>query len=233
MSSIEGHNPATLKVSSPCRFSEFSQTLYLWQNYILFWRAMTELLLKNIRKHIALTLSEEELFTSLFKKRVLRKRYFLVQTGDLCKSEHFITKGCFRAFATDKQGNDHNLMFAVENWWISDMQSYLTGLPATLNIEALEDSEVLYIDKIDLDRIFEEIPAFNKFFRILLQNSFVAQQNRILSAISNTAEERYASFIKKNASLEQRIPQHHIASYLGVSAETLSRIRRQWLDKNS
>ena len=194
---------------------------------------MTDLILKNVKKHISLTLVEEELFKSLLKHRVLRKRYFLVQEGDLCKSEHFVAKGCFRVFATDKDGNDHNVMFAVEDWWISDMQSYLTGLPATLNIEALEDSEVLYIDKADLDRLFEEVPAFNKFFRVLLQNAFVAQQNRILSTISNTAEERYATFIKKHAQFEQRIPQHHIASYLGVSPETLSRIRRQWLEKNT
>ena len=198
-----------------------------------FWIVMSDLILKNIRKHILLTPTEEVHFKTFLKHRVLRKRYYLVQAGDLCRAEHFVTKGCFRAFATDKEGNDHNVMFAIEDWWISDMQSYLTGLPATLNIEALEDSEVIYIEKIDLDRIFEEIPAFNKFFRILLQNAFVSQQNRILSNISNTAEERYAAFIKKYANLEQRVPQHHIASYLGVSPETLSRIRRLWLEKNS
>ena len=194
---------------------------------------MTELILKNIRRHISWSSKEEDHFKSFLKHRALRKRYFLVQAGDLCRSEHFVTKGCFRAFATDKEGNDHNVMFAMEDWWISDMQSYLTGMPAVLNIEALENSEVLYIEKPDLDRIFEEIPAFNKFFRILLQNAFVAQQTRILSNISNTAEERYAAFVKKYANLEQRLPQHHIASYLGVSPETLSRIRRQWLIKNS
>lgn len=194
---------------------------------------MNDLILKNISRHISLTSKEEDLFKSLLKHRVLRKRYFLVQAGDLCRSEHFVTKGCFRAFATDKEGNDHNVMFGIEDWWISDMQSYLTGMPATLNIEALEDSEVLYIDKKDLDRIFEEIPAFNKFFRILLQNAMIAQQQRILSIISNTAEERYAMFIKKYAFIEQRVPQHHIASYLGVSPETLSRIRRQWQERTS
>jgi CRP-like cAMP-binding protein len=192
---------------------------------------MSDLLLKNIGRHISLTPSEEELFKSFLKHRALRKRYYLVQAGDICRSEHFVIKGCFRAFATDKEGNDHNVMFGVEDWWISDMQSYLTGMPATLNIEALEDSEVLYVDKKDLDRIFEEIPSFNKFFRILLQNALIAQQQRILSIISNTAEERYAMFIKKYAFIEQRVPQHHIASYLGVSPETLSRIRRQWQEK--
>src|SRR5687768_7111391 len=194
---------------------------------------MSELILKNIKRHILLTPKEEDHFKTFLKQRVLRKRYFLVQAGDFCRSEHFVIKGCFRAFATDKDGNDHNIMFAMEDWWISDMQSYLTGMPATLNIEALEDSEIIYIDKPDLDRIFEEIPSFNTFFRILLQNAFIAQQHRILSTISNTAEERYAMFIKKYSQLEQRIPQHHIASYLGVSPETLSRIRRQWLDKHA
>lgn len=113
------------------------------------------------------------------------------------------------------------------------MQSYLTGLPATLSIEALEDCEVLAIEKNDLNRLFEQIPTLNTWFRILLQNAFVAQQQRIFASISYTAEERYAFFIRKYPQLEQRIPQHHVASYLGVSAETLSRIRRQWQSENS
>lgn len=194
---------------------------------------MFDLILKNIYKHIELTPAEEELFVANLKHRKIRRRYFLVQAGDFCRTEYFVTKGCFRAFATDKDGNDHVVMFAIEDWWISDLQSYITGMPATLTIEALEDSEVLCIEKDDLNRMFDEIPALNKLFRILLQNAFVAHQQRILSTISSTAEERYAMFIKKYAELEQRISQHHIASYLGVSPETLSRIRRLWAESNS
>lgn len=194
---------------------------------------MYDLILKNIAKHVTFTPDEEKLFIANLRHRKIRRRYFLVQAGDLCRSEYFITKGCFRAFATDKAGNDHVVMFAIEDWWISDLQSYITGLPSTLNIEALEDSEVLSIEKDDLNRMYDEIPALNKLFRILLQNAFVAHQQRILSTISNTAEERYAMFLKKYAELEQRIPQHHIASYLGVSPETLSRIRRLWMENNS
>jgi CRP-like cAMP-binding protein len=201
--------------------------------FYLYDSPMYTLILQNIHRHISLTSEEEAYFVSILKSRKLRKRFFLVQAGDLCRSEFFVKSGCFRVFATDPQGNDHNIMFAVEDWWISDMQSYLTGMPATLNIEALEDSEVLYIDKVDLEDLYEKIPKFNKLFRILLQNAFVAHQHRIFTTISQTAEERYAYFIKKYPHFEQRIPQHHIASYLGVSPETLSRIRRQWLESNS
>lgn len=194
---------------------------------------MYDLILKNISRHVSLTPSEVELFKSRLKHRKLRKRYLLVQAGEVARAEHFVIKGCFRAFATDRDGNDHVIMFAIEDWWVSDFESLTTGRPATLSIEALEDSEVIYIEKPDLDSLMEEIPVLNKFFRIILQNAFIAQQQRILSTISNTAEERYAMFIGKYAQFEQRIPQHHIASYLGTTPETLSRIRRLWMENNS
>ncbi len=190
-------------------------------------------ILSNITRHIQLSPEEQQLLTSALTMRKLRKRYFLVQAGDLCHHEYFVNAGCLRAFITDPRGDDHNLLFATEDWWISDMQSYLTGLPATMSIEALEDCEVLAIEKGDLNRLFEQIPALNTWFRILLQNAFVAQQQRIFASISYTAEERYAFFIQKYPQLEQRIPQHHVASYLGVSAETLSRIRRQWQSEHN
>jgi CRP-like cAMP-binding protein len=150
-----------------------------------------------------------------------------VQAGEVCRYENFVVTGCMRAYSVDDKGHDHITMFGMEGWWISDMYSFLTGTPATLHIEALEDSEVLSIEKPELEKLYMEVPKFERFFRILLQNSFIANQQRILASISQTAQEQYLAFIKKYPSLEQRVPQHQIASYLGLTPETISRIRRQ------
>lgn len=184
-------------------------------------------ILVNVSKHIALTDEEAKYFISLLKLRRVRKRQYLLQAGDINRYENFVTKGCLRAYTVDDQGGEHIAMFALEGWWISDLYSFLTNTPATQHIDALEDSEVLSIEKSDLEKLYEEIPTFNKFFRKLFQNAFVAHQRRILTAISKTAEEQYMDFIARYPSIEQRVPQSQIASYLGLSPETISRIRRQ------
>ena len=185
------------------------------------------LILKNISRHIDLSPDEEKYFLSILKQRSLRKRQYLLQAGDICRYENFVTKGCLRAYTVDQKGEEHIAMFAMEDWWISDLYSFLTGTPATQHIEALEESEVLQIEKDDLERLYIEIPKFDRLMRILLQNAFVANQQRILASISQTAEEQYLNFIKKYPALEQRVPQHQIASYLGITPETISRIRRK------
>jgi CRP-like cAMP-binding protein len=180
-------------------------------------------------------LNEDEVdyFVSLLKHRVIRKRQFLLQSGDVSKHESFVVKGLLRAYTVDKSGYEHVVMFAAESWWISDLYSFLTQAPGTQNIDALEDSEVLQIEKTDLEKLYLKVPKFDRFFRILLQNAFVANQQRIISSISLTAEEQYLDFIKKYPSLEQRVPQHQVASYLGITPETISRIRRSMLKVGS
>jgi CRP-like cAMP-binding protein len=186
-----------------------------------------ELILRNISRHISLSEAEEKYFLTLLKPRSLRKRQYLLQAGDVCRYESFVTKGCLRAYTVDANGEEHIAMFAVEDWWISDLYSFLTGTPATQHIEALEESEVFQIEKNDLEKLYVEVPKFDRFMRILLQNAFVANQQRILASISQTAEEQYLGFIKKYPTLEQRIAQHQIASYLGITPETISRIRKK------
>ena len=188
---------------------------------------MYDLILQNISRHIHLTHDEVELFKSLLHSRKLRKRQYLLQAGDVCLHDSFVTKGLLRAYTVDKTGQERVAMFAMEGWWISDMYSFLTNSPATQHIDALEDSEVLSIEKRDLESLYEKVPKFERFFRILLQHAFVANQQRILGSISQTAEELYVNFITKYPSFEQRIPQVQIASYLGITPETLSRVRRQ------
>jgi CRP-like cAMP-binding protein len=187
---------------------------------------MYELLLSSVAKHITLTEEETAYFISILKHRKIRKRHFLLQAGDLNPYENFVIKGCLRAYTVDPHGEEHIVMFGPEGWWISDLFSFLTNTPATQNIDALEDSEVFSIERSDLERLYEKVPKFNKFFLKLLQNAFVAHQRRILASISQTAEEQYMDFVKKYPSIEQRVPQHQIASYLGLSPETISRIRR-------
>lgn len=191
---------------------------------------MYNLILKNISRHIQLTRTEEDYFKSILKHRVLRKRQYLLQAGDVCRYENYIIKGCLRAYTVDNKGEEHIAMFGMEDWWISDLYSFLTETPATQHIDALEDTEVFSIEKKDLENLYKEVPKFDRLMRILLQNAFVANQNRILASISHTAEEQYVAFIQKYPSLEQRVPQHQIASYLGITPETISRIRKQRRD---
>jgi CRP-like cAMP-binding protein len=185
------------------------------------------LFFESIAKHIQLTPEEIEIARSFLQHKKLRKRQYLLQEGDVCKVETFILKGCLRAYTVDDKGNEHVAMFGIEGWWISDFYSMLTGLPAKQNIEALEDTDVICIDKNNLEKLYVQVPKFDKLFRILLQNAFVANQQRILAGISQTAEEQYLAFIKKYPAIEQRVPQHQIASYLGIAPETISRIRKQ------
>ena len=188
---------------------------------------MYELILQNISRHIQLTPEEVEFFKSVLQPRKLRKRQYLLQAGDVARFENFVSKGLLRAYTVDNTGQERIAMFAMEGWWISDLYSLLSQTPATQHIDALEDTEVLSIEKPDLERLYLEVPKFERLMRILLQNAFVSNQQRALASISQTAEERYVAFVKKYPSLEQRIPQVQIASYLGMTPETLSRIRKQ------
>jgi CRP-like cAMP-binding protein len=187
---------------------------------------MFDLILKNVSRHIQLTPDEEKFFLSLLKKRELKKRQFLLKAGEVSRYENFITKGLLRAYTVDANGDEHIAMFGMEDWWIGDFYSFLTQTPAKQNIDALEDSTILSIEKNDLEQLYLKVPKFDRFFRILLQNAFIANQNRVLASISQSAEEQYTNFIKKYPSLEQRVTQLQIASYLGITPETISRIRR-------
>lgn len=186
-----------------------------------------DLLLQNVNRHIQLEPEESRFFTSLAQVRRLKKKEFLLQAGEICRYESFILEGCLRNYYLDNKGNEHILQFSFEDWWTSDLYSLLTQTPATQFIDALEDSVVALFDRDDLDRLYREVPKFERFFRIMLQNAFVAQQQRILQNIGSTGEERYLAFRKKYPAFEQRLPQHQIASFLGITPEFLSKIRNK------
>jgi CRP-like cAMP-binding protein len=189
--------------------------------------AKFNIILRSVSRHITLSPRDAEEFRSLLTYRRLRRRQYLLQEGDVCMYESYVLKGCLRAYAIDRNGFEHISMFAAEDWWISDLDSLIHRTPAQLTIDALEDSELLQLDWSAFQRLYEKVPQFERFFRILLQNAFIAHQQRILNTISLTAEQRYHEFVRKYNDFVRRIPQKHVAAYLGITPEFLSRIRRK------
>jgi CRP-like cAMP-binding protein len=193
---------------------------------------MFELLFQNLDEKIKLTEQEKELCRSFFIPKKLRKKQYLLQQGDVCKYIAFVEKGLLRSYKIDDKGHEHITQFAFEGWWISDQLSFLTGQPSEYDIDVLEDSELLLLSRQAEEEMLEKIPKFERYFRILLQNNLIATQKRLVSSLSQTAEERYNELITVCPdTLPQRIPQHMLASFLGVTPETLSRIRKQRLKK--
>jgi CRP-like cAMP-binding protein len=188
---------------------------------------MYQRILDNVGRFITLTEEEKNYFVSILHIKKLRKRQYLLQEGDICRYQFFVDKGCLRTYNIDNKGIEHVVQFAVEDWWTGDMYSFIKECPARYNIDALEDSEIIYFDKPSQERLFEKVPKFERFFRILLQNAFISLQERITSGLTQTAEERYTDFVNKYPVFEQRIAQHQVASYLGITPESLSRIRKK------
>ena len=166
---------------------------------------------------IELTPEQIIMVEQVCRLKKLRRKQYLLQEGDIWRYNAFVSKGLVRTFRVDEKGQEHIFQFSPENWWAGDRQSYLYEEPAKFNIEALEDSEVILIPKGDFEVLLESIPAYNTFQRMLLERSFVVLQNRIHMGNSYTAEEKYNDFIKAYPDILNRIPQHMIASYLGVS----------------
>jgi CRP-like cAMP-binding protein len=188
-----------------------------------------------LRSHILqkVNLSDEEfaLATTFFVPKKVRKRQFLLQEGDVCKSMIFVSKGCLRCYSIDSKGEEHIVRFAIEGWWISDIQSFLTGKPSTNSIDAIEDSELLLIEKAYYDNLCNVVPGLARYFKILLENNNSASQTRISDLISASAEDRYLKFVNTYPEIVQRVPQSQIASYLGITPQSLSRIRKELSEK--
>lgn len=188
---------------------------------------MYESIYRNIQEKIHLTDRDKSVLSEKLKVRNLRKRQFLLEPGDECDYLVFVEKGLFRSYLTDAKLVEHVMQFAPENYWIGDLYSYLLHQPAQLTIEALEDSTVQILGRRQLETLYEEVPAFERFFRLLMQNGFLTAQQRVLSAISNTTEARYQQLVEQHAWLEQRVAQHQIASFLGITPESLSRLKKR------
>jgi len=182
---------------------------------------------KYLQDKIGLTDRDYDLIesVSLFKK--FRKRQYLLQAGDVCRFNAFVLKGFLRLYYLDDKGHEHIMQFAPENYWTGDRESMDSGLPSKYDIDAIEDSEILLLKKEDFDMLRKTVPAFNEFVNDTLKKNVVVLQERIHASISLSADEKYNNFILKFPSISNRVPLHMVASYLGVSAETLSRVRSQ------
>ena len=185
-------------------------------------------LLDYFQEMIPLNDSEKQLVISLFKPRLYRKRQFVLQEGDVCNQFNFVVRGCLKMYRVDEKGSIHIIQFATENWWMIDLGSFHSRNPSDLNIDALEDTMVLQISYNNLISMYMEAPKFDKIFRVLIENSFISLQKRLLQNISSTAEDRYLSFMQTYSHLANRLPQTLIAAFLGVSPEFLSRLRNKY-----
>ncbi|WP_222984329.1 Crp/Fnr family transcriptional regulator [Flagellimonas meishanensis] len=184
-------------------------------------------LLDYFEKYLPLSEEEKSFVEEVFKARRVKRRQFILQEGDVCTHNTFVTEGCFRMYMIDERGKEHNLQFAIENWWIGDIGSFHSEEPTKLCIEALENSIVFQIKKEDQLKLFVEYPKFNRIFRVFTENALVSAQRRILQNISSTAEERYLDFLERYPHFFNRISNVQIASYLGVTPEFLSTIRKK------
>lgn len=182
---------------------------------------------QKLSRYIDLEESEAELFLSLLKPGHVKKRKFLLLSGDVCPYFTLVTDGCLMNYYTDDNGFEHVLQFATHMWWTADLESLMKGTPALFSIQALADTSVLMLSRANLERLYDESPKFERYFRIIFQNALMAHQQRIIQNIAFPAEERYLQFRDKYGYLEQVVPQKYIASYLGVTPEFLSKVRKR------
>jgi CRP-like cAMP-binding protein len=192
----------------------------------------TSLLFESIQKYVSLSDSEKEILAGLMQERKVKKGQFLVHENGVARSTHFLTKGSVITYFLDMEGKQHIVQFAIEGWWISDLNSFITQEPATFNVQALEDSEMLELPAEKAEIMYKRIPRMERYFRIITQRAFVSFQHRIVQNISMNAEDRYLAFQKKHPKIESRISQKLVASYLGISAEFLSKIKKRLAEQD-
>ena len=186
-----------------------------------------EKLFANFDDYIPLDEEERKDLSKKVIERKIKRRQFILQEEDICKHYTFVAEGCFKKFQVDQKGTEHNLQFIAENDWIMEIDSFYNEKPSRVFIEAIEPSIILQITKPDLINLFMSNSKFNRNFRVIIENRFVELENRVLQAISSTAEERYLTFLAQYPKLSQRLPNTQIASYLGITPEFLSKIRKE------
>ena len=184
-------------------------------------------LLDYINRVVQLDLDEEKKLCELISYRKLLKGQYFLQQGDVCKFSGFVVSGCTKTFFVDEEGQEHVVMFSVEDWWTSDMGSFISQKPADFNVQCLENTTLIQISYENQGIMLREIPKLERFFRLIIERAFVSSQKRIVRNLSMSAKDRYLHFRNLYPKIEQRIPQYLIASYLGITKEFLSKIKGQ------
>lgn len=187
---------------------------------------MTNLLFKNINEKVKISEQDFDKFLVLTKTITVKKNDFFINEGNMAKYIAYINSGVLYSYSVDDKGDKHVVQIALENHWISDLFSFLTNTPSVFNVQAIENTEITIINKENFEKACDTVPAFERFFRLLIQNAYISSQKRVSRIYGNTAEERYLKLINDNHQILQRVPQHFIASYLGIKPQSLSRIRK-------
>ncbi|MCC9168971.1 Crp/Fnr family transcriptional regulator [Pontibacter harenae] len=183
-------------------------------------------LIEHFKNYFPLDEKERVELSERFNERKIKRRGFILQQGDVCRHFTFVVSGCFKMYAVDQASKEHNLQFAAENDWITDLSSFYSEKTSSVYIEAIEPSVILQIKHADLLYLYTHFHKFDRNFRIIIEQKYIELQNRVLQSISSTAEERYLSFLEQYPNLANRLPNTQIASYLGITPEFLSKIRK-------
>lgn len=186
-------------------------------------------ILRNISRYVLLTPAQEAAFCDLLSIETVKRKELLLREGDVCTDEYFVNKGCLRQYFVDKKGLEHNLYFAIGDWWISDLYSRTQMAPSYCNIVALEDSELVKINHQALEKFMTNVPELERFFRLSYEQSMVNQHLKNLQMLYMTAEERYSYFRERFPALANRIPQKHIATFLGLTPQFFNTIHAKVL----
>ena len=184
-----------------------------------------ENLLVHIRKFVSLSEEEEEILSPYLKEKTLKKKDYLLKEGQICMANHFVAKGCLRMFYITEEGNEQMIQFAIDNWWMTDYMSFDSQKSSQFNIQAVENSEIIFLEKKTLEELFTKLPKLERYFRIIVQKAYAASVMRLRYIFTQSGEERFHHFNKSFPEFVQRVPQYMLASYLGFSAEFLSKIR--------
>ncbi|MDO8996476.1 Crp/Fnr family transcriptional regulator [Sediminibacterium sp.] len=188
---------------------------------------MFEVFFSQVKDKVLLSEAEQKLVKTFFSPKKIRKKQYLLQEGNICRHLAFVEKGLLRSYNVDEKGIEHMIHFAWEGWWMADMLSFLSNEPSTYHIDAIEDAELLLISQQDFEEMLLKVPVMERYFRILFQNNIISKERRLISSITNSAEEKYIHLTATNPELIKRIPQQLVASYLGITPETLSRIKNK------